>query len=87
MFVHWALSEDKKYKDVDGGVAPGCQCLPLGFEGLLSEESGHEGFGHLSPCSVNQSIYYQVLNQVEWYNRHQQSLSHRRAIRVKAPTE
>ena len=85
--MHWALGEDKEYKELDGGAASNCQCLPLSFEGLLSKEAGNEGFRHLSPCSVNQSIYYQVLNQVEQYNQHQQSLSNSRAIKVKAPTD
>ena len=81
--MHWALGEDKGYKEVDGRAA----YRPLSFEGLLSEESWHEGFRYLCLCSVNRSIYYQVLNQAEQYNWHHQSLSNRRAIRVKAPTE
>ena len=53
MFMHWTLGEDKIDKEVGSGAALNCQCLSLSFEGLLSEESGHEGFRHLSLCSVN----------------------------------
>ena len=51
--MHLALGEDKVDKEVDSGAASSCQCLLLSFEGLLPEESGHEGFRHLSPYSVN----------------------------------
>ena len=84
---HMSPTLHKVDKEVGSGAALNCQCLPLSFEGLLSEESGCKGFRHLSPCSVNSSIYCQVLNQVEQYNQHQQSLSNRKAIRVRAPTE
>ena len=68
-------------------VALSHQCLALIFERFLSEESRCSKGGHTwSPYSVNQSIYCQVLNQVEQYNQHQHSLSSRRAIRVRAPT-
>ena len=70
------------HKGVDGEAASGCQCLPLSFERLLSEGSGHEGFRHLSPRRLNQSIYYQVLNQAEQYSQHPQALSNRITIRV-----
>ena len=65
-------------------VASACS---LALKDSYPRSQGTKVFRHLSPCSVNQSIYYQFLNQVEQYNQHQQSLSNRRAIRVKAPTE
>ena len=55
LFVHWALCQDRIDKEVVNEAASSCQCLLLSFEGLLSEESGYEGFRHLSPCRVNQS--------------------------------
>ena len=53
--------------------------------GLLSKESGCEGFRHLSPCSLNQSIYCQVLklNSTIGINSHNQN---KRAVRTRAPT-
>ena len=85
--MHWALGEDKVDKKVDSGAVSICQCLSLSFKGLLSKESGYEGCRHWSLCSVNESIYCKVLNQVEQYNRHQKSSSNRKTIRVEAPSE
>ena len=70
MFVHWALCWDRLDREVVVRAVSNCQCLLLSFEGLLSKESGQEGFRHLSPCSSNQSIYYQVIDQAAQYNQH-----------------
>ena len=78
MFMHWALCKDRLDKEVIDRAVFNCQCLPLCFEGPLSEESRHEGFIHLSPCDLNESLYYPVFNQVKQYNKHYQSLSIRK---------
>ena len=70
---------------MDHGTALSCQCLLLSDEGLILEESGCKGFRHLNPSSLNQNVYYQVLNQAAQYNQHQQSLSNRTTISVQAP--
>ena len=62
--VHWALCWDRMDKGVVNGEVSNCQCLPLSFKGLLSEGSECEGFRHLSPCDLNESLYYPVSNQV-----------------------
>ena len=62
--MHLALCWDRMNKEVVNGAVSNCQCLPLSFEGLLSEESGCKGFRHLSPCDLNESLYCPVLNQV-----------------------
>ena len=59
-------------KEVVDGAVPNCQCLPLSFGGLLSGESGCEGFRHISPCSSNQIIYCHTVDQAAQYNQHQQ---------------
>ena len=71
--MHWTLCWDRLDKEVVDGAVSNCQCLLLSFEELLSKESGCEGFRHLSPCSLEQSIYYQVIDQAAQYNQHRQS--------------
>ena len=70
MSMHWAHCWDRMDKEVVDRAVSNWQCLTLSFEGLLSKESGCEGFRYLSPYSLNQSIYYQVVDQAAQYNRH-----------------